>query len=150
MASGATRDGVFGNVFEGSISNDDIGIQRRPYHRGCSCALHKSDEHHGSHASSRHKVSYLIRRSWNEGSLVALTSVAAGSTASSPYCASSPAKTMTTTVTTRLPLRGANVDRIVRFVDLLGFLRGFGECEIRLDEIWLKLCKCLYCIWFCC
>ncbi|MFS7994006.1 hypothetical protein Hanom_Chr12g01100791 [Helianthus anomalus] len=130
MASGAGGDGVFGNVFEGSISNDDIGIQRRPYHRSCSSALHKSDEHHGSHASSLHKVSHLIRRSWNEGFLVAMTSAAAGSTGSSPYCASSPAKTVTTTVTKRLPLCCANVDRIVRFVDLLGFYVVLGNVKL--------------------
>ncbi|MFS7945464.1 hypothetical protein Hanom_Chr06g00524601 [Helianthus anomalus] len=108
MASGAAGDGVFGNVFGGSISSDDIGIQRRPYHRNCSCALHKSGEHHCSHASSLHKVSYPIRRSWSEGSLVAMTSAAAGSAGSSPCCPSSPVKTATVTVTARLPPRGAN------------------------------------------
>ncbi|KAK1427365.1 hypothetical protein QVD17_16048 [Tagetes erecta] len=47
MASGAAAgDSIFGNVFGGCISSDDIGIQRRPYHRNCSCALHKSGEQH--------------------------------------------------------------------------------------------------------
>ncbi|KAI3771807.1 hypothetical protein L6452_02976 [Arctium lappa] len=88
MASGsAAGDGVFG----GCISSDDIGIQRRPYHRNCNCALHKSDEqHHCSHASFP-KVSYPIRRSWSEGCLVAMMASAGPSPGSSPCCPSSPA-----------------------------------------------------------
>ncbi|KAK1434654.1 hypothetical protein QVD17_00403 [Tagetes erecta] len=81
MASG---DAIVGNVFGGSISSDDIAIQRRPYHRNCTCALHKSGENHCSHASL-HKVSYPIRRSWSESCLVAMTAAAnAASPGSSP------------------------------------------------------------------
>ncbi|KAF5805122.1 hypothetical protein HanRHA438_Chr05g0215081 [Helianthus annuus] len=102
MASGAAGDSIFGNVFGGCISSDDIGIKRRPYHRNCSCALHKSGEnHHCSHALPP-KVSYPVRRSWSEGCLVAMTSAAAASSpGSSPCCPSSPAPA--SSVTARLP-----------------------------------------------
>ncbi|XP_050225670.1 uncharacterized protein LOC126675121 [Mercurialis annua] len=30
-------------VFNGSISMHDIEIERRPYHRNCDCALHRSN-----------------------------------------------------------------------------------------------------------
>ncbi|KVH88693.1 uncharacterized protein LOC112501797 [Cynara cardunculus var. scolymus] len=92
MASGAAGDGIFGNVFGGCISSDDIGIQRRPYHRNCNCALHRSDENHCTHAPLP-KVSYPIRRSWSEGCLVAMMASAGPSPGSSPCCPSSPAPT---------------------------------------------------------
>ncbi|CAL1361558.1 unnamed protein product [Linum trigynum] len=43
MAAGsAVVDGFFWNwVFEGSLSGVHHGIERRPYHRNCSCALHE-------------------------------------------------------------------------------------------------------------
>ncbi|KAL4571407.1 hypothetical protein LXL04_018166 [Taraxacum kok-saghyz] len=97
MASGAAGDGVFG----GCISSESFGIERRPYHRNCTCALHKSGETH-CHHSPHHKVTYPIRRSWSEGCLVAMvTSAAAPSPGSSPCCSSSPAPTAP--VTARLP-----------------------------------------------
>ncbi|KAK1420952.1 hypothetical protein QVD17_22941 [Tagetes erecta] len=92
MASGAAGDSIFGNVFGGCISSDDIGIQRRPYHRNCSCALHKSGEQHHCSHSLPPKVSFPVRRSWSEGCLVAMTSTATSSSGStSPCCPSSPA-----------------------------------------------------------
>ncbi|CAH1432774.1 unnamed protein product [Lactuca virosa] len=101
MASGTAGDGVFGSVFGGCISSDDIGIERRPYHRNCSCALHRSGETNCPH-TSHHKVSYPIRRSWSEGCLVAMmASNSAASPGSSPCCPSSPAPTAP--VTARLP-----------------------------------------------
>lgn len=36
-------------VFDGSLSMNDFEIERRPYHRDCKCALHKSK---GSERSS--------------------------------------------------------------------------------------------------
>ncbi|KAK3033190.1 hypothetical protein RJ639_036982 [Escallonia herrerae] len=29
-------------VYNGSLSAHDMDVERRPYHRNCSCALHKS------------------------------------------------------------------------------------------------------------
>ncbi|GJY86989.1 retrovirus-related pol polyprotein from transposon TNT 1-94 [Tanacetum coccineum] len=102
----AGGEGLFGNVFGGCISCDELAIQRRPYHRNCNCALHKSNENHCSHVNVP-KVSYKIRRSWSEGCLVAMTSSAAAVTSpspgSSPCCGSSPVKGGPP----RLPRRGS-------------------------------------------
>ncbi|XP_048335759.1 uncharacterized protein LOC125423919 [Ziziphus jujuba] len=71
MATGAAApgDGVFRCVFDGSIAGCDTGIERRPYHRNCSCALHKS-RNHCSHGWQKSKnVSYPMRRAWSEGCL---------------------------------------------------------------------------------
>ncbi|PWA35287.1 hypothetical protein CTI12_AA293560 [Artemisia annua] len=90
MAS-AGGEGLFGNVFGGCISCEELSIQRRPYHRNCNCALHKkSNENHCSHANNVPKVSYKIRRSWSEGCLVAMTSSAAAVTSPSPGSSPSP------------------------------------------------------------
>lgn len=40
MASGAAKV-VLHYVFNGIISMHEMEIERRPYHRNCSCALHK-------------------------------------------------------------------------------------------------------------
>ncbi|XAR50734.1 hypothetical protein NMG60_11005147 [Bertholletia excelsa] len=85
MATGAAGDGLIWGMFEACISGSDMSIQRRPYHRNCSCALHKS-RGTCSHAPSRATVSYPIRRTWSEG---CLTMMAAPSPTSSPC--SSPA-----------------------------------------------------------
>ncbi|XP_059637097.1 uncharacterized protein LOC132279180 [Cornus florida] len=82
MATGAAAgDGLFRGGFEGCLSGSDMGIQRRPYHRNCSCALHKSRGHcsHGSRLANI--VKYPIRRSWSEGCLALM---AANSGHSSP------------------------------------------------------------------
>nr|XP_043622273.1 uncharacterized protein LOC122593884 [Erigeron canadensis] len=102
MATGAAGDGIFGNVFGGTISTDDMGIQHRPYHRNCTCALHKSNEKnnnsscHHPHGCSP-KVSYPVRRSWSEGCLVAMM------TSSQPSPGSSPSPPPAPTGAPRLP-----------------------------------------------
>lgn len=83
MASGATGDAMFHGIYGGCISGDDLGVQRRPYHHNCSCALHNVIGGHCSHVA---KVSYPFRRSYSEGSLSAMKSNASPS--SSPRCAS--------------------------------------------------------------
>ncbi|XP_022867076.1 uncharacterized protein LOC111386829 [Olea europaea var. sylvestris] len=40
MATGAAAL-MFHHVFDGSLSMYDMDIERRPYHRNCTCALHK-------------------------------------------------------------------------------------------------------------
>ncbi|GAA0151101.1 hypothetical protein LIER_09893 [Lithospermum erythrorhizon] len=72
MATGAAGDGIFRGVFEGCISGNDMGISRRPYHRNCTCALHKSSGN-CSHVSKCNNVSYPIRRSWSESCLALLS-----------------------------------------------------------------------------
>ncbi|CAK9135279.1 unnamed protein product [Ilex paraguariensis] len=73
MATGAAGDGLLRGVFEGCISGHDTGIQRRPYHRNCGCALHKS-RGHCSHVSPNRNVSYPIRRAWSESCLALMAS----------------------------------------------------------------------------
>ncbi|KAM7264372.1 hypothetical protein ACFE04_002055 [Oxalis oulophora] len=64
-AAGASPEGFFRSA---SISGNDIGIERRPYHKNCGCALHKS-KGHCQHTASNKVVSYPLRRAWSEGSL---------------------------------------------------------------------------------
>ncbi|KAK4369869.1 hypothetical protein RND71_009344 [Anisodus tanguticus] len=40
MATGAAAM-MLQCVFDGSLSMSDMDIERRPYHKNCSCALHK-------------------------------------------------------------------------------------------------------------
>ncbi|KAI3496036.1 hypothetical protein L1887_38386 [Cichorium endivia] len=72
---------MFQRVYGGCISTDDLAVRRRPYHHNCSCALHKSG---GSHCSHVAKVSYPIRWSLSESSMLAIKSMA--SPGSSPCC----------------------------------------------------------------
>lgn len=87
MASGASSaEGFFRCIYEGCISGCDTAIERRPYHRNCSCALHKSSKKKSqcSHGLPKTKnVSYPIRRAWSEGSL-AMVAASYASTQSSP------------------------------------------------------------------
>ncbi|KAI5320720.1 hypothetical protein L3X38_040428 [Prunus dulcis] len=50
MTSAGVAGMMFQCVFEGSLSMRDTEIERRPYHKNCSCALHKSK---GAAASSK-------------------------------------------------------------------------------------------------
>nr|XP_043629728.1 uncharacterized protein LOC122601015 [Erigeron canadensis] len=84
MASG---DAMLHGVYGGCISIEDMGLQQRPYHSNCSCALHKSNSGQASHCSHMVKVSYPMRRSWSEGSMLAMKSMAQ-SPGSSPSCSS--------------------------------------------------------------
>ncbi|PQP97437.1 uncharacterized protein Pyn_10106 [Prunus yedoensis var. nudiflora] len=88
-ATGAAADGLFRCVYEGCIAGSDVGVERRPYHRNCGCALHnKSRNKQCTHGGPKcKKVSYPMRRAWSEGSLAL---VAASSAHSSP--SSSPAQ----------------------------------------------------------
>ncbi|KAF8393087.1 hypothetical protein HHK36_021328 [Tetracentron sinense] len=79
MATGAA-EGLLQCVLEGCISGSAMDIERRPYHRNCGCALHKSG---GGCSNSSHrntKISYPMRRAWSESCLV----LAASSNCSSP------------------------------------------------------------------
>ncbi|KAJ4958811.1 hypothetical protein NE237_025922 [Protea cynaroides] len=75
MESGAV-EGLIQSVFEGCISMKDMEIERRPYHRNCSCALHKRTREGGSSkaCSLCGKVSFPVRRSQSDGSLLTLAS----------------------------------------------------------------------------
>ncbi|XWS70802.1 hypothetical protein CRYUN_Cryun03dG0080300 [Craigia yunnanensis] len=87
MATGAA-DGLFRSLYEGCISDCDIGIERRPYHRNCRCALH--DKSHGNCPHAFHKsknVSYPLRRAWSEGCLAMAAASCHSSPSSSPALA---------------------------------------------------------------
>ncbi|KAF6143692.1 hypothetical protein GIB67_021702 [Kingdonia uniflora] len=84
MASGASR-GMLGSIYEGSIVLTDMEIDRRPYHRNCSCALHKSNGRCYKAFPRERKISYPIRRSWSEGCLsLAASNYNSSSASSSP------------------------------------------------------------------
>ncbi|KAF8364561.1 hypothetical protein HHK36_033470 [Tetracentron sinense] len=53
-------------VFEGCISMQDMEIERRPYHRNCSCALHKSKGGFANSCSQHGKISYSKKESWKD------------------------------------------------------------------------------------
>lgn len=77
MATGAAGDGLLRGLFEGCISGGDMGIQRRPYHRNCNCALHKS-RGRCSHPPKNTQVSYPVKRSWSESCLALMTASDSG------------------------------------------------------------------------
>ncbi|KAL9666779.1 hypothetical protein QQ045_001119 [Rhodiola kirilowii] len=65
-------------VFDSCLSRCDCGIDRRPYHRNCGCALHSRGCLRKVESScNSSKVAFRIRRSWSEGSL-ALACAATG------------------------------------------------------------------------
>ncbi|KAK1389435.1 Zinc finger, SWIM-type [Heracleum sosnowskyi] len=69
MATGAAADGFCRSLYNnGCIPGNDTGIQRRPYHRNCSCALHNTRGYCG-HVSQNTKISYPIRRASSESCL---------------------------------------------------------------------------------
>lgn len=82
MAHGAaSTDGLLRCVYEGCLAGCDGAVERRPYHRYCSCALHKSRSNFPcSHSRS---LSYPIRKSWSENCL-ALMASSPSSSPSSP------------------------------------------------------------------
>ncbi|TYJ29186.1 hypothetical protein E1A91_A06G053500v1 [Gossypium mustelinum] len=89
MATGAA-DGIFRSLlYEGCISDCDINIERRPYHRNCRCALHdKSLGRNCSRSFPKSKnVSYPMRRSWSEGCLAMVAASGYSSPSSSPSLA---------------------------------------------------------------
>ncbi|KAF3453014.1 hypothetical protein FNV43_RR03447 [Rhamnella rubrinervis] len=55
-------------VFEASISMHDMQIERRPYHRNCSCALHSLKGYSNACLQQR-KLSFPKKQSWSNFSL---------------------------------------------------------------------------------
>lgn len=64
MSTGAAGDGFIKGIYNGCIPGHDMGVQNRPYHRNCGCALHKTRSDY-SHSLPKSKVSYPIRRVWS-------------------------------------------------------------------------------------
>ncbi|KAE9604533.1 hypothetical protein Lalb_Chr11g0072841 [Lupinus albus] len=69
MVTSLGADGLFRPIFEGCISGFDHCIERRPYHRNCSCALHSKSRNLCAHKLLGNNVTYPMRRWWSEGSL---------------------------------------------------------------------------------
>ncbi|PRQ46210.1 hypothetical protein RchiOBHm_Chr2g0086591 [Rosa chinensis] len=61
---------IFQCVFEGSLSMQDTEIERRPYHKNCNCALHKSKRGACSDACPQQRnISFPKKQLWTDGSL---------------------------------------------------------------------------------
>ncbi|CAN6540680.1 unnamed protein product [Malus baccata var. baccata] len=67
MSSVRVSGTMFQCVFEGSLSMQDTGIERRPYHKNCSCALH-SKAGVCSNACQRN-ISFPKKQWWSDGTL---------------------------------------------------------------------------------
>lgn len=52
-------------VFDGSLSTQNMEIERRPYHKNCSCALHKSKSDSSATPCQQRMVSFTKRTSGN-------------------------------------------------------------------------------------
>ncbi|KAK9130514.1 hypothetical protein Sjap_011001 [Stephania japonica] len=86
---------VMNCLYEGCLSVSDAEVERRPYHRNCGCALHRSGGGGGGGGGCRRKkISYPMRRSWSEGCL-AFGLAASGSGSSSPASSPSPSSART-------------------------------------------------------
>ncbi|KAK9149541.1 hypothetical protein Scep_008298 [Stephania cephalantha] len=73
-------DSLLGCIFEGCIAGSDNDIERRPYHRNCGCAMHKSRGSCCKSSPKNQQVSFPMRRARSESCLVAV----AASNQSSP------------------------------------------------------------------
>ncbi|KAH7569138.1 hypothetical protein ACOSP7_012373 [Xanthoceras sorbifolium] len=70
MAASATEM-VVRLVLDGSLSLTDMEVERRPYHRNCSCALHNLKLGASSSAaaccSKQNKLLFPKKKSWTAG-----------------------------------------------------------------------------------
>ncbi|KAI9378578.1 hypothetical protein POPTR_018G113901v4 [Populus trichocarpa] len=65
----AASDIMFRCVFDGCISVDNMEIERRPYHRNCSCALHKMEGGSSTGFPLPRNMFYPKKQSWRRCSL---------------------------------------------------------------------------------
>ncbi|XAR50732.1 hypothetical protein NMG60_11005144 [Bertholletia excelsa] len=56
-------------IIDGSISMFDMDIERRPYHRYCSCALHKSKVFCSNCCHQIRNISFPQKKPWRKHSL---------------------------------------------------------------------------------
>ncbi|KZV29618.1 hypothetical protein F511_00896 [Dorcoceras hygrometricum] len=57
-----SADMMFQCVFDGSLSMSDMDIERRPYHKNCSCALHNLKDKCPHSGSRRRTLSFAKRK----------------------------------------------------------------------------------------
>ncbi|OIW10376.1 hypothetical protein TanjilG_28127 [Lupinus angustifolius] len=80
----AAADGFFRPIYDGCLSGFDQCIERRPYHRNCSCALHSKSRNLCAHKLLGNNVTYPMRRAWSDGSLLVLAASNYSSPSNSP------------------------------------------------------------------
>ncbi|KAL7190966.1 hypothetical protein ACSBR2_023105 [Camellia fascicularis] len=56
-------------IFDGSLSTHDLEIERRPYHRNYTCAMHKSKGACSTACFEHTSISFPKKELWNECSL---------------------------------------------------------------------------------
>ncbi|CAI9783093.1 unnamed protein product [Fraxinus pennsylvanica] len=64
---------MFQYALEGSLSMCDMDIERRPYHRNCTCALHKQKATCSNAVSHRRNISFPKKELWNKCSLISVS-----------------------------------------------------------------------------
>ncbi|KAK8683028.1 hypothetical protein V6N13_039103 [Hibiscus sabdariffa] len=64
MATGATAMMMLRCVLEGSLVMHEIEVERRPYHRNCSCALHNLKGVVCSSSSRARNISFSKKKTW--------------------------------------------------------------------------------------
>ncbi|KAL4571416.1 hypothetical protein LXL04_018175 [Taraxacum kok-saghyz] len=52
-------------VYEGSLSMSEVDKERRPYHKNCSCALHRPEDETPRTCFHHTTISYAKKPSWN-------------------------------------------------------------------------------------
>ncbi|KAF7806486.1 hypothetical protein G2W53_038647 [Senna tora] len=60
-------------VFNGSISIQDMEVQRRPYHKNCGCALHNLKGICPNSCPSQGQVSFPKATSWTTHASISIT-----------------------------------------------------------------------------
>lgn len=73
MATGACQM-ILRCVFEGSISLNDMEIERRPYHKNCGCALHNLNGICANACPQQRSVSFTKKTSWTDSCIHATAS----------------------------------------------------------------------------
>ncbi|KAB2618839.1 hypothetical protein D8674_014708 [Pyrus ussuriensis x Pyrus communis] len=67
MSSTGVAGMMFQSVFEGSLSMRNTEIERRPYHKNCSCALHSKSGVCSN--TCQWNLSFAKKQSWTDRSL---------------------------------------------------------------------------------
>ncbi|KAL5772764.1 hypothetical protein ACOSQ2_012688 [Xanthoceras sorbifolium] len=68
MASSGAADMVLGCVFNGSLLLHDLTIERRPYHKNCSCALHDLKGTCSNTCLKKNNLSFHKKQVWSSSS----------------------------------------------------------------------------------
>lgn len=85
MATGAAAEMMLRCVLEGSLVMQELEVERRPYHRNCSCALHnlKSTVCSSAACSRTRNISFSKKKTWNIDSSLTMASTTQFSSQSS-------------------------------------------------------------------